>query len=329
MKNIKKLLSLFWVCLLFACTDISGLESDIDKLNSRVTSLESALAALNKAHSENKLISSVTPTASGDGWVITFSDQQTITVVNGANNATLIKSIVQDDESGIVKITMQDGSVFSFGLNMTSPTSISVLSKKEYINKSGKCTFNIAINPSNAKISTSAEGSDANVFLNLVNKSRASYVSAPTNFKIDQIKAIDSSDKTEGQYQITLAELGKSANYVEDITVVILTKNGIGEDVYISSDMMTIEWRNGEDFYDFRIGEKVGLFNGNNITIQLPKGTDVTSLVPTFKSNGKVAISGKTQVSGVSVQDFTRTKEYTVTDAEGTIRTYKVTVELK
>lgn len=325
MNNFKKLLCLVLSCIFYSCTDISGLESDINNINDRVSSLENALAILNKAYSDNKLISTVVPTKSGDGWVITFNDNQSLTVVNGANNPTLIKSIVQNKEAGTVTITMQDGSVFCFGLSMTTPTSISVLAKKVYLNKSGECSFPIVINPSNARINSDENNNDVPLLLNLVNKTRATYISSPTNYKIKKIKGVDS----EGVYEVTIADLAKCANYVEDVTLVVRVDNNMEEEVLISSNILTIEWRNGEDFYDFKIGDRVGMFDGTNIIVELPSGTKVTSLSPTFKTNGNVTVAGIPQISGLSTLDFSKSQEYSVTAADGTVTKYKVSIVLK
>lgn len=312
-----------------ACTDLSPIESDIESLNNRVTSLEGALNQLKKAYAENKIISTVTSTSANNGWVITFTDQQSITVVNGANESSIIKSIVEDKDHGIITLTMQDGSVFIFNQYTTIPTSVSLLSKKVYLTKKGNCSFDFVVNPSNAVVNLDLDSENSSIVLNIVGKSRGSYIETPTNFSIKSITADSEKDDQNGVYHVTLEDLGKNSNYVENVTVVIRTKNGKGEDIEISSDVITVEWRNGEDFYDFRIGECVGMFDGNNVIVELPVGTVVTGLTPSFKTNGKVYVGGKLQVSGVSVQNFSSPKEYSVTAANGSVADYIVSVKFK
>ncbi len=312
-----------------ACTDLSPIESDIESLNNRVTSLEGALNQLKKAYAENKIISTVTSTSSNNGWVITFTDQQSITVVNGANESSIIKSIVEDKEHGIITLTMQDGSVFIFNQYTTIPTSVSLLSRKVYLTKKGTCTFDFVVNPSNAVVNSDVNSDNSSIVLNIVGKSRGSYIETPTNFKIKSISADSEKDGQKGLYHVVLEDLGNNNNYVESITLVIRAKNGKGEDIEISSDVITVEWRNGEDFYDFKIGECVGMFDGNNVTVELPVGTGVTGLIPTFKTNGKVYVGGKLQISGVSVQNFSSPKEYSVTAANGSSTNYIVSVKFK
>lgn len=312
-----------------ACTDLSPIESDIESLNNRVTSLEGALNQLKKAYAENKIISTVTSTSANNGWVITFTDQQSITVVNGANESSIIKSIVEDKEHGIITLTMQDGSVFIFNQYTTIPTSVSLLSRKVYLTKKGTCTFDFVVNPSNAVVNSDVNSDNSSIVLNIVGKSRGSYIETPTNFKIKSISADSEKDGQKGLYHVVLEDLGNNNNYVESITLVIRAKNGKGEDIEISSDVITVEWRNGDDFYDFKIGECVGMFDGNNVTVELPVGTVVTGLTPTFKTNGKVYVGGKLQISGVSVQNFSSPKEYSVTAANGSSTNYIVSVKFK
>ena len=69
--------------------------------------------------------------------------------------------------------------------------------------------------------------------------------------------------------------------------------------------------------------------NYTNITIQVPKGTDLTKLVPIFTSseNSKVYVNNVLQVSGVTVNNFAnKTIEYVVVAVDGSKKSYYVTV---
>jgi trimeric autotransporter adhesin len=69
--------------------------------------------------------------------------------------------------------------------------------------------------------------------------------------------------------------------------------------------------------------------NGTTITVAVPNGTDVTTLVATFTTSGtSVTISGVSQVSGTTANDFNNAVTYTVTAADNTTRNYVVTVTL-
>ncbi len=64
-------------------TDLSGIESDIKDLQGRVDALEAAVNALRAAYEDGKIISSVATHPTKDGWLITFSDNSTISLING------------------------------------------------------------------------------------------------------------------------------------------------------------------------------------------------------------------------------------------------------
>ncbi|MCC2624537.1 MAG: hypothetical protein K0R14_410 [Burkholderiales bacterium] len=70
-----------------------------------------------------------------------------------------------------------------------------------------------------------------------------------------------------------------------------------------------------------------GIITLLNISVKVPYGTDVTSLVATFTASGAdVSINGVSQVSGVTPNDFTNPVTYTVRAADGSTQNYIVTV---
>jgi hypothetical protein len=67
--------------------------------------------------------------------------------------------------------------------------------------------------------------------------------------------------------------------------------------------------------------------NGTAITATVPFGTKLTALVATFETTGKSVVVGATaQVSGVTPNNFTDPVSYLVTAADGSMKTYTVTV---
>lgn len=86
---MKRLISFFVTISIFvfwtsSCTSLDEVNERIDLLEGRVTNLEDALAALQRAYNEGKIISSVDPVSEGvGGWLITFSDHSKITLLNG------------------------------------------------------------------------------------------------------------------------------------------------------------------------------------------------------------------------------------------------------
>lgn len=73
-----------------------------------------------------------------------------------------------------------------------------------------------------------------------------------------------------------------------------------------------------------------GTITGTSITLTVPNATDVTVLVATFANStaSAITVGATTQVSGITVNDFTSPVTYTVTAEDGTIATYTVTVTI-
>jgi hypothetical protein len=86
--------------------------------------------------------------------------------------------------------------------------------------------------------------------------------------------------------------------------------------------------------YSFLAADNPGLaadvdatINGTAITATVPFGTKLTALVATFETTGKsVAVGATAQVSGVTPNNFTAPVSYVVTAADGSTKTYTVTV---
>jgi hypothetical protein len=69
--------------------------------------------------------------------------------------------------------------------------------------------------------------------------------------------------------------------------------------------------------------------NAKTISVTVPLGTNVTSLVATFTTTGaNVKVGSTVQVSGTTSNDFTKPVVYIVTAANGTTTTYTVTINV-
>lgn len=71
-----------------------------------------------------------------------------------------------------------------------------------------------------------------------------------------------------------------------------------------------------------------GVINNNHIAVTMPYGTDISKLTAKFStiSGAKVNVLSTPQISGTTPNNFTTPVIYTVTEANGTILTYTVTV---
>jgi hypothetical protein len=88
--------------------------------------------------------------------------------------------------------------------------------------------------------------------------------------------------------------------------------------------------------FAFRSADNPGLaadvaatIDGSAIAATLPFGSDVSRLVATFTTTGvSVKVGGAAQTSGASANDFSQPVPYTVAAADGSVRTYTVTVRV-
>lgn len=106
MKNFHNTLTKWTVLLLggaviFACTDLSGIEERVDSLDSRITALETQIESLNKNIStitalvnESTFITKVDRTE--NGFTITMSDSEVYTIENGKTGDTPVITIDED-----------------------------------------------------------------------------------------------------------------------------------------------------------------------------------------------------------------------------------------
>jgi len=75
-----------------------------------------------------------------------------------------------------------------------------------------------------------------------------------------------------------------------------------------------------------------GVINGNNITLTVPSGTNVTGLIAQFTAStgATVKVGSMTQISGQTTNNFTTTVTYIVTAEDGTTsKTYTVNVTIQ
>lgn len=105
-------------------TDLSGIEADIKDLQGRVDALEAAVDALRAAYEGGKIISAVAPHPTEDGWLVTFSDNSTISLTNGRDGATgatgaagadgldAITPLLMIDTSGFWMVSYDDGASY-------------------------------------------------------------------------------------------------------------------------------------------------------------------------------------------------------------------------
>lgn len=306
-----------------ACTDLSGIEAEIAKTTTSVSKLEDAVSLFQKAYNEGKLVSKVERTSDNIGWKITFADNTSIILLDAGNNGYLIDSIVKEEENGIVILTMKDGSKFTFNMDLSYPTSVIPTADTLYISPKGSASFSVIVNPSNAYINTNLQDSKCSVSISVVDSKG---LTGSKNLKLSGFEVVkDADNKTkDGLFSVTLSDLGQQTDYIENIKIIVRSKDNNGDSLIVTSSVITVV--SLDLFQDFSIGGAQSEVKNGLVFVQLPKEVDVKKLKPTFSSCGKVYVNGVEQVSGVSVQDFSCPVQYTAVANDGTEKKYFVCV---
>ena len=255
-----------------------------------------------------------------------------------SNASKVINSIKQDDVTNIITITLEDGSSYTFNKDYSVPSSIAILTTNDVKLGAGTTSMiEFRVNPSNAQFNYDVESSDCNIELDFVNKTRNSYVTTPTNYKLSKVEQVYDAQGVmkKGQYRAHITDMNISNNYIEEAALVLTVNNANNEKVQISSSAINIKSAgNVISSFSFLKKNNTGVIydvnisvSDNNITICTPLVTDVTTLAATFTTNGeKVLVNNIEQISGVTVNDFTNPITYTIISATGEVNQYTVSI---
>ncbi|MBR4160170.1 MAG: CotH kinase family protein [Bacteroidaceae bacterium] len=250
----------------------------------------------------------------------------------------VVKSISQNGLTNIITITMADGTSYTFNQVYAVPTSIALLTiENVMLGSKTNAKIEFRVNPSNAHFNYQIGTPGCEIVLDRVGKTRASYVTNPTNYKLTEVEQVldNQGQIKEGQYRATITDKGLSENYIEDVALVLTVNNANNEKVQISSSAFKVMYagnviskfsflkENNEDLLD----DVDAIIKGHDIEICTPMVMGASKLVATFTTNGeKVYANGVEQVSGMTVNDFTAPVKYTVVAADGSRNEYTVSV---
>jgi hypothetical protein len=132
---------------------------------------------------------------------------------------------------------------------------------------------------------------------------------------VTQISGTTANDFSNPVAYTVVADDGSTKRYTVTVTVAPSSAKSITTFAFTAAD-------NPELASD--VGTTI---NGTAIAATMPYGTDVTALIATFTTTGaSVTVNGAPQLSGETANDFTNPLAYTVTAADGTTRSYTVTV---
>lgn len=248
------------------------------------------------------------------------------------DKSRILSSITRNELSHTLTITMASGEEFCFALKQTYATGIVVLTDRVVLNSGGESTFEFRLNPSNASFNPSTESEDQQCFIDVVNTmlTRSVRVNAPKHYKLQRIvPSIDEQgNPIEGQYSVTILDLGTATDYTDGVVLTLLTEDSEGNAITLSSQMFRICWDEEPAPLSFTMPQSVHTtINGNNIVVQLPFGTDVKALPASFAGNFVKAFVGeKEQISGKTTNDFSLPQTYRFVAQNGVETEYKVMV---
>lgn len=247
-----------------------------------------------------------------------------------SNPSSCITSIVKDPYNGVITLIMADGTEYAFNLDVTFPTSIVILAESLVLPKNGTSEFAFRVNPSNAVVDLNLTQEKPMFELDraIANMTR-SYVTESEFYTLNKIEPATDKDGNilNGQYIASITDLGLSDDYCEGAAIVINTKDGRGNEIQVSSEILKVKTPDKPQFTKFVIDNSYAADLENEfINIELPYGTDVTALRPDFVASEKhVSVAGE-DIQPYTTLDFSSPVEFTVSDDNGKQESYIVSI---
>ena len=119
MRHLRFLVALVCCFLLANCNNLDEVNDRLDNLEENVSQLQKALQELQRAAESRKIVSSVVPFQTEEGgWIITFSDNTSITLRNGQNGKDGKDG--QDGQNGIAPVIRINPSNFHWEMSVDS-----------------------------------------------------------------------------------------------------------------------------------------------------------------------------------------------------------------
>jgi hypothetical protein len=254
----------------------------------------------------------------------------TITTTLSSNPASVINSIVRNDQSGVITITMADGREFDFNLDVAYPTSIVVLTSEVSLSAGKEAKVKFRLNPSNAYFNFVTAGDNANIHLDIVERpsGRGSYVTPPTGYVISSVvKDTDADGSTlSGQYITTITPTDTPSDPQARVCLVLDTRDGKGDDIQLSSEPFSIAYGTGTEISALTIGGIEATRDGDTFSVKLPYFTNASALEAVFETDCAIlSVKGEdaTQASTLTL-NLSNPCTLIATAADGTSKEYRV-----
>lgn len=320
------------VFCIMSCSDLKEAQENIDDLYGKVESLANQLKALQDAYDDGMIIKDVTALEDGDrtGWVITFSDNSKITLLNGQDAPISVVSIEKDELNGTIKLIMSDGSEYLFNLDVSFPTSVVVLADKVFMPKGNSAEVVFRVNPSNAVVDLNLEQENPMFELDMaVANMTRSYVTPSGNYILEKIEADRNAEGEvlQGQYKAYIKDIEASDDYCEGAALVVNTKDANGEPIQISSDLFTIMTPDTPQLTSLRVnGVYADGLENEFITVRLPYGTDVKALKTVCQASEGTVTANGVSVDAETSLDYSSPVKFKITTEYGREYSYIVSI---
>jgi glycogen operon protein len=191
----------------------------------------------------------------------------------------------------------------------------------------GKKTGNIPANSSSKTLLsfTFEEYSSATVVID--EPSKAVTVTLPFGANAEGLTAVFQTTGVKTCIGSVEQQTGSTTNdFTQPVVYTVYAEDGSKADYTVT---VLIAQESANDITSFSINGVSGSISGTTITLKLPFGASLASLVADFTTTGdSVHVDGVPQQSGVTSNSFAATVEYVVTAANGSTKTYYVTVTI-
>ena len=190
-------------------------EERLERLESRVSNLESVADCIQRVIRENKIIREVEQ--DGDTVVIYFTDDTSLTIDNSAGQ---VSQIQVSKAANTVIITLADGTSYTLPLWFVVPSSITLSSARPVKLGFGASTIvPFRLNPSNASFDSK----------------NLSLVTESVFFELEDVREV-----SEGSYAAVLRDLSVSSDYDCEAYFALETEDAAGKPVAICSNAFQI-----------------------------------------------------------------------------------------
>ncbi|MBD5279697.1 MAG: hypothetical protein HDS35_04055 [Bacteroides sp.] len=223
----------------------------------------------------------------------------------------IVQSVVENQQDRVMVITMADGSVFPFSLDIQYPTGIVLLTDNVVISPEDKQTsFEFRLNPSNAYMNFAYAGDNANLQLDMISTTRSetaeSFVTIPENYRIvDVVPSVNEDGKIlVGQYTVTIEAYDTYTKGRDKVSLVLTTKDGKGNQVKLSSSLMTIEYGHIPYIGGINVADiDATRYDASTYYVKLPYDINASSLPVKFETKSNIIVGGQENPTTVDLSN--------------------------